>query len=288
MEFNEQVKSIMDNINYKVGVYASDLKGGEYSLNHESLFETASCIKVFIMIECFRQIYEGKISRNETFTYTEKDNIALLNSGIISSLEFGLTMTIKDYVILMIIISDNIATNKLIDYLGIDNINSTIKALGFNNTKLLNRLDFTKYKGLGITTPYEYSKVFEMILNGQLFNKEISNEMLDILKMQKNNEMLTKGLSQHDVLFKGTKDSVIKYIASKSGAIAWKTDEVENVRNDGGIISTNYGEYIIAIFISGFDEMYLYYNNEATTLGSKINNAIFNNFIQNKGEIRIK
>lgn len=287
MKFNQQITNIVDNINYKVGIYASDLKGGKYSLNENVVFETASCIKIFIMIEYFKQVYEGKINKNETFTYTEKDNIALLNSGIISSLEYGLTMTIKDYVVLMIILSDNIATNKLIDYLGIENINNTIKNLGFNNTKLLNRLDFTKYKGLGITTPYEYAKAFEMILKGKLFNKEISNEMLEILKKQKNNEMLTKGLSQNDILFKGTKDSVIKYIASKSGAIAWENDEIENVRNDGGIISTIYGDYIIAIFIAGFDEMYLYYNNEATTLGSEIHNVIFNNFVQNEGRIKI-
>jgi hypothetical protein len=91
---------------------------------------------------------------------------------------------------------------------------------------------------------------FKKILNNEIFNSEVSTQILDILKKQKYNDMLVKGLPQYDVLFKGTDESKIKYIASKSGTIIWTGTEMKNARNDGGIISTIYGEYIISIFVS--------------------------------------
>ena len=283
MNLNEKIRNIVSEIPYKVGVYANDLKGNEIKINSDEFFETASCIKLFILIEYYRQINEGLKNRNDILEYNEYDSISNLNSGIISSLEYGLKMTSKNYAILMIICSDNIATNKLIDYLGIENINNTIHELGFVKTKIFNRIDFSKYKRLGQTTPYEYALAYNKIINKQLYGEEISNEILDILKKQINNDMLIKGLPLHDVLFKGEVESEIKYIASKSGAIAWETNEIDNVRNDGGIISTQVGEYIISIFISGFNEMYIYYNNEAINIGSKIHKNIYNTYIKNKG-----
>lgn len=286
MNINEELTEYIEQYNYHIGIYANDLKNNIIEINENKVFETASCIKLFILIEYYRQINLALKDRDDILIYSKEDNIDNINSGIISSLEYGLQMTSKDYAILMIICSDNIATNKIIEYLGIDNINNTIKELGFERTKLLNKIDFTKYKGLGLTTPYEYGLAYEKILTGKLFNEEITNEILEILKKQQKNDMLVKGLPLHDILFKSTDESLIKYIASKSGSIAWETDEVDNVRNDGGIISTIHGDYIISIFISGFDEMYLHYNNEAINCGSKIHKIIFDEFIKNKGSFK--
>jgi beta-lactamase class A len=275
MDIEEVIKNMIKQCGYKVGYYYNDSNGNKMSCNENDLFETASCIKLYIMIEYFRQIRDGIITGDEVIEYTINDNITGLNSGIISALSYGLKLSLKDYVVLMIIISDNIATNKLIDFLGIDNINKTIKDIGLEKTRLLNRLDFSKFKKFGISTPYEYALTYEKILNGELFSRELCDKMLEILKKQKSNDMLTKGLNQLDILFKGTDQSNIKYIASKSGTIVWETDEVENVRNDGGIIFTNNGYYIIAIFISDFKDLSFNYNNEAINLGSEINGLLY-------------
>ncbi|MDD2376735.1 MAG: class A beta-lactamase-related serine hydrolase [Clostridia bacterium] len=283
MDLKEKIIDIASKLNYRIGIYANDLKGNEIKFHSDDIFETASCIKLFILIEYYRQVSDGLKNRKDIMEYTKEDNISNINSGIISSLEFGLKMTSKDYAILMIICSDNIATNKLIDYLGIENINNTIQKLGFKETIIFNKIDFSIYKKLGQTTPYEYALAYNKILSKELYSEDICNEILDILKKQKNNDMLIKGLPLYDVLFKGEDESKIKYIASKSGAIAWETDEIDNVRNDGGIISTNIGEYIISIFISGFSEMYIYYNNEAINIGSEIHRNIYNSYIKNKG-----
>jgi beta-lactamase class A len=275
METERLILSKIKNCNYKIGYYYLDENDRIIKHNENELFETASCIKLYIMIEFYRQINDGLITGKETLEYSEEDNIAGLNSGVISSLSYGLKLTLKDYVTLMIIVSDNIATNKLIDFLGIDNINKTINDIGLEKTRLLNRLDFTKYNCFGITTPYEYAITYKKILNYEIFSKELCDEMLDILKKQKNNDMLTKGLPSLDVLLKGSDESKLKYIASKSGSIVWETDEIDNVRNDGGIISTVNGYYIVSIFISGFKDLSYNYNNEAITLGSEINGLMY-------------
>lgn len=274
----EKISEIIANTNYDVGVYAIDMNGREVKYNENKVYETASCIKLFILIEYFKQVYEEKIKVDDYFVYTESDNLEGLNSGIISSLDYGLKLTTKDYATLMIVYSDNIATNKLIDFLGIDNINQTILGLGFKNTILFNRLDLVKYHKFGCTTPYEYARAYKMIFDGKMINEDISHNILEVLKKQKHNDILVKGMPQLDVLFMGTDESIINYIASKSGTIIWTDEAMKNARNDGGIVSTKYGDYIISIFISDVDDLQFNYDNKGIELGAEISKIIFEGF----------
>ena len=79
-----------------------------------------------------------------------------------------------------------------------------------------------------------------------------------------------------DDVYKDVDNSVIKYIATKSG-------KYKNVRNDGGIVSTIYGDYILVIFIKDFKDEFYMNDSYAYEYGRKISNIIFNNFI-NRGE----
>lgn len=277
------LKEITDS-KYDIGFYISDTKGNIIKHNENKKFESASCIKVFILIEYFKQIYENKKSINDYFIYEEKDNIDGVNSGIISSFDYNLKLTSKDYATLMIIYSDNIATNKMIEYLGIDNINNTIKELGFNNTYLFNELNLIKYLKFGETTPFEYAKVYSMLLNNEIINEEVSKNCLEILKKQKFNDMLVKYFKTEDILFKGSEESNINYIASKSGTIVWTGNEMKNSRIDGGIISTVYGDYVISIFISNLDDLRFNFDNVGIELGGKISKIVYDNFMENKGK----
>ena len=284
MNINDAIMKLLDGSKYEIGFYIKNKNSNAVIKDHENdIFETASCIKTFILVEYFKQVYENKISTNDYFEYTKDDNKPGLNSGIISSFDYGLKLTTKDYATLMIIYSDNIATNKIIKYLGIDNINKTIEELGFKDTYLYNELDIVKYHKFGKTTPYEYARLFETILDGKLINETISNNCLEVLKKQKYNDMIVKYLPTFDLLFKGTEDSNIKYIASKSGAIVWEDDKIKNARNDGGIISTIYGDLIISIFISNLDDLSFNFDNKGIELGGKICKIVYDYFIKNKG-----
>ena len=91
----------------------------------------------------------------------------------------------------MIIDSDNIATNIMIEYLGIENINNTIKLLQFKNTKLIcSKLDFNIYKEIGKTTAKEYGELYIKLLNKEILNLEICDEIIEILKNQRHNDLL--------------------------------------------------------------------------------------------------
>ena len=98
--------------------------------------------------------------------------------------------------------------------------------------------------------------------------------------------MLVKYLPTMDLLFKGTNDSNINFIASKSGSIVWIKDEMKNARNDGGIISTKYGNYIISIFISNLDDLKFNVDNKGLEIGGQISKITYENFINNKGELK--
>lgn len=272
---------------YDIGFYAEDKCENIISHNENRKYEAASCIKLFILIEYYKQIFNKKINLTDPFIYNKKYNVDGLNSGVIKDFNYGIKFTSEDLAMLMVLYSDNIATNILIDYLGIDNINNTIQELGFKNTKLLCKLNLLKYKKFGVTTPKEYAMVYKKILNDEIYNKEISSNVLNLLKKQSKSDILNKSLPQYDLLFKGkNNESVINYVASKSGCIIYTGNGMKNCRNDGGIISTIYGDYVISIFISDVDDLQFNYDNEGINCGAEICRAIFEKFIKSKGNLR--
>ena len=87
-------------------------------------------------------------------------------SGMLRALGVGAKLKVKDTATMMIICSDNIATNMIIDYLGLDTINACIRELGFAHTVLHNPLHFDRYRRLGTTTPRDYAALFARIAKG--------------------------------------------------------------------------------------------------------------------------
>lgn len=271
----EKITKLIESSNYDIGVYIYTPEKVLFSWNQDEEFETASCIELFILVEYFKQVDLGKIKEDDLIEYKKEEKIEGLNTGLIQLLHDGIHLTTKDLATLMIIKSDNIATNKLIKLLGIENINKTIKDLGFEKTKLHSPLDLLKYLKFGTTSPYEYAKAYEMIYTGKMINKTISKNCLELLKKQDTLDMLQKGLPSWDFVTRGTEESDIFYIASKCGVIIYNGEDMPNVRNDGGIISTKYQDYIISIFISNIDDLSLDYDNKAIELGGQIGKYIY-------------
>ncbi len=261
----------------KIGLYANDFKGNIIEINSGEKFETASTIKTFILAELYRQIHEGKIDPEQVLKY-DKENF-VVGSGILRDLDYGVEMTVKSIATLMIIISDNIATNMMIDLLGIDNINNTCEDLGFKDTVLHNKLDFDKYSKLGTTTPRDYGKFFEKLYKKELWSEEASEEMLEIFKKQHYNTMLTRDLPQYYLDSENTGDEELIYIASKSGSM-------NACRNDGGIVSTPYGAYAIALFTKEFMDSLYYDDHESYRFGGKVTRLMFDNYISLKGKFK--
>ena len=261
-----------------MGIYINDLQGNVIAINADEKFETASTIKVYILAALFDAIEKGKASLSDMLEYKKEHEID--GSGVMNSLEIGTVLSVKNIATLMIIVSDNIATNILIDYLGVDNINACIQALGCKDTILHNPIDFEKYDKLGTSTPRDYASMFERMAQGTLISPEASAQMLAICKQQHYNSMLTKSIPAYYLDPDNFDDGEIIYVASKSGSM-------NACRNDGGIISTPYGKYVIVLFNKEFSDAMYYPEHPATVFGSKVSRLVFDQYLALEGKLAL-
>ena len=274
-----RIKAELTSYNGKMSVYIDDFKGNIVEVNADDKFETASAIKTFILIDLFQQVHDGTKNLDEMLVYSEDNKID--GSGVIQSLDFGLTMTVKNFATLMIIVSDNVATNVLIDYLGIDHINQTIQKWGFNDTILHNKINFEKYDKLGTSTPRDYGKAFTMIHDGTIISKEACEQMLEIFKKQHYNSMITKDFPQY---YLSGDDSIAS--EEEQVCVASKSGSMNACRNDGGIVYTPYGEYVIVMFNKEFHDPLYYAGHEATMYGARVSRMVFDHFFALHGKIQ--
>lgn len=189
--------------------------------NEEKPMLAASVIKLTVLVECFNQIKKDTIRKDDIFITKEKDKVP--SCGALNYMRENLKITLEDLYVLMIILSDNYATNILIDELGIDNINKTIKEIGLKNT-VLNRKMFDGEKAaLGLEnyiSAGDIAYLLEKMYNKELIDEKSSEEMINILKNQRLN---------------GKMPFFLQSIKPKVN-IAHKTGEDTNITHDVGIV----------------------------------------------------
>lgn len=276
LTLEERIEAELKSYDGTMGLYIDDLKGNVITRFPDEKFETASTIKVYILAALFDAIGQGKASLKDMLTCEERFWID--GSGILGSLEVGTTLSVKNVATLMIIVSDNIATNMLIDYLGIDNINACIQKLGCKDTVLHNVLDFAKYHQLGTTSPRDYASMFVRIQNRTLVSPKASEQMWQILSQQHYNSMIVKSLPQFYV-DSDNYDEQLFWFASKSGSM-------NACRNDGGIITTPYGSYVIVMLNKDFSDKQYYPDHPATVFGSRVSRLIFDQYLTLEGRLK--
>jgi beta-lactamase class A len=182
----------------KVGFVARNLRTHQQvSLNGEDLVPTASTIKLLVFVEAFHQIKEGKKSLNDEITLREEDQVP--GSGVFQFFRTPLKFTFEDAISMMMIESDNTATNLVIDHIGRDNINARAGLLGLKNTYLYKKVyrpaegqmpPEQKQFGLGKTTAVEMAKLMEGIVICELEETELCKRMVQIMKNQSYRNMI--------------------------------------------------------------------------------------------------
>lgn len=213
----------------KYSVHIKELKNNqEWGINVGQVVPSASVIKLFIMAKAYDDITQGKLKAEERAAINSEDKVPF---SIISVLDEKNTYTIKDLITLMIIQSDNTATNVLIDILGMENINKYIVEAGFNNTLLRRKMMDFRARAAGrdnYTTALEVSKLLELMYRGQLINKGSSDSMLEIMKMQLDNSLMRSSLEEELI-------------------IAHKTGGLPSIKHDAGIVYTANKDYIFTM-----------------------------------------
>ena len=191
MTLEKRIAAELYSYHGQMSVFVDDLQGHTVEIGADEAFETASTIKAYILAALYLQAGRGRASLDETITYRPEHFVD--GSGMLRALGVGAALKVRDAATMMIICSDNIATNMVIDYLGLDAINQCIRELGFAHTVLHNPLHFDRYDKLGTTTPRDYAALFARLARGALVSPEASAEMLSIFRSQHYNAMLTAG-----------------------------------------------------------------------------------------------
>jgi len=254
----QSLAEIAKSFSGRMSVAALHLESGRtLSLNEDQKVQTASVIKLAIMVEAFHQAHEGKLSLDAKLTATEADRVP--GSGILKDLSAVMELKLLDAIRLMIVLSDNEAANLVIDRVGVENVNKRMQGLGLKNTTLFRKVFATpkepqseeaKKFGLGVTTPQDMVLLLQHLAKGALISGAASNQMIEIMKQQRDRDGIPRCLGRLDL---GGKVEV----ANKTGAL-------NKVRNDVGIVFTPRGRVLVAIFCEDSGDEQWTADNEAT------------------------
>lgn len=232
-DFPQQLSALIAaKLDGETGIYSlavKDLSSGRQWLFNVEPMRSASLIKVFIMIEAFRLSLQGllDLAENRIISGAEKTG----GAGSLMHAPAGTAKTWRELITLMIVESDNTATNILIDRLSMPAVNKTIRNLGFADTILRRKMmDFAAARSgqENYTSASDMIGVLELLYRHRCLGPSLDNAMLEILKKQQDRSMLPALLPPGTI-------------------IANKTGELDGLWHDAGIIYTSHRDYAAAI-----------------------------------------
>lgn len=179
---------IVGNLRGVMGIAALDLTSGErFAVNENMLFPQGSAIKIPVLMEVYKQANEGKFKLTDLRWVDKQHKVG--GSGVLQELgDHTSQLSIRDLGILMTVLSDNTATNMLIDLVGMENLNKTMVSLGLTQTRLQRRMINSAASGRGeenLSTPAEAIRIMEILYRGEFLNRQVCDEILEILKKPK-------------------------------------------------------------------------------------------------------
>lgn len=260
-----------------LGVMARDLKTGRVvRYNDTERFPTASLIKLPVMGAWFDMIDRGRLRASQRITLTASDKVG--GSGILSSLSDSTSITLLDAVRLMTVLSDNTATNLVLDRLGSSHeerlalVNEFLLAHGLKDTRLLNRLMSVATKkdspeavrySIGVSTPADMVSFLEQLYRKTLVSPSSCEAMVSILKSQFYEDGIPRLLPAWDC---------------SRLEVAHKTGFVNETRTDAGIVYSDRGDFAIAIFVDKHPDHSSGIDNLGAQLIARAARAVWNHF----------
>jgi beta-lactamase class A len=216
-----------------MGVAIEDITTGDHIfVRPDEVFAQASSIKIAVLADLYLQAQQGKLKLTDLYTVQSSDLVP--DSDIMGGLTPGITrITLRDLATMMVAVSDNSATNVLIDRVGMENVKAMLDSLGLAHTRLRRKmmdLAAAKEGRENVSSPREMMMLLGAIYRGKVLNKESAADFFKVLSTNK--------------------DSWIPRDLPAGLKIANKPGELEAVRNDSGLVFVEGRPYIICVMTS--------------------------------------
>ena len=235
--------------------------------NADTEFFTASTFKVPLLLELLRRVDRGTIDLARRIELT--DAMRVSGSGVLKELEADLRPTVRDLAMLMIVISDNVATDILYEMVGRDNLSATIRELGLTKTRIPMSTRELLYSITGLD-PEDPSHTFNMVadrmrrqefdLEADALDEEKSDvsspdDMCELLEAVHRGDVLSpsSGETFFDILKRQQLNTIIPSLLPRGTIVANKTGGYHSVRCDVGVVHSPSGPYAIAVMAKQVD-----------------------------------
>jgi beta-lactamase class A len=214
-----EIREIDAHLDGVTAVAIEDLSTGRtLFLNPDEILPQASSIKIAVLAELYHRHQEGKLKLDDLYTVNAADLVP--DSNIMSGLTPGVTrITNRDLATMMIAVSDNSATNVLIDRVGMENVNEFLENLGLHHLRLQRKMMDLKAAGEGrenLATPREMMTLLDALYRNKVLNRALTDDFFKILATPK--------------------DSWIPRYLPEDLKTANKPGALEGVRNDSGVV----------------------------------------------------
>jgi beta-lactamase class A len=249
------------------GVSMRNLETGEaISIRGHETFPSASLIKVAVLVTLLDEVEHGRMRLDERSSMIERDRVG--GSGILKHMASGTSLTLEDLAWLMITLSDNTATNLILDKIDIRTTWSKLEALGLPHSKIHSKtfrretsmaLDSSVLYGLGVTTPDETMQLFALLHEGRAVSPPLDSLAIRMLVANQDANLLTRWLPG------GTR------VAHKSGS-------VDRARNDCGILYTPAAPIALCVMTRENVETSYAVDNPAHLLAARLARAVFRHY----------
>lgn len=270
MTLAADLENLLSRFSGIAGLAAERLESSDrIAIRGDEAFPTASAIKPFIALALFSSAQAQALDLGERVRIST--SARTLGSGVLVHLADGLEPTLTDLATLMLMVSDNMATNLLLERIGTERVNQAIQAAGLTRTELRGPIDFTRLAkdktALGVSTPAEMARFFARLGRGELLDATWTARLLDLLRIQKYIEPLRRELPA-DPYAREFGDPEPIWVASKTGSLS-------GVRCEAGLVHTPVSEWSIAVMTKNGTDARVTSDNEGVLLVARASRLVY-------------
>lgn len=273
MGLQQEIEAYIKTEAAEFGIHIKNLRTNEeVNINADKLYQMASVFKVPILATLYDLVHQGKIDEMQKIKITEEDLVP--GSGVVQELTPGVELTIRDLATLMIIISDNLATDKILEIVGKENVENKMREVGLDHIHIaypcwdLLRL----VAGVGERTQnrQSYNEIIDAFETNEsdpiIFSEEVKNnlstarDMSRLMEMIAKDEFVSKAVCEdlRDIMHRQHYKQRIGGMLPPNTKVASKTGSIGTMFNDTGIVylPDDKGEFVMTAYTTGHEEEY--------------------------------